>query len=722
MVALLNSKMHSPRSNRARNRKNAVRIFSGMSIRLVLGLIIGVLGLLLVGLSTAGLFSAMERHTAARRVASLTAISQQLFGTFINARVERGTINAGLLGEAPADAGADARIASNRQISEKGYAAVVEQLTGTADPRLAVLLTSLTSAHESLAAPRTKADAAIHLPKASRDPGVVQDYGKATQTYLDVILALTSHIEASLKLVDPMVDQLLMVKQSAWATRNYRGLVTLRIEHTAAAGQSWSPADIVSAAQDSGRAAQAWDQVIDAAARPDTPRAIVDLVGRSKDAATAALVSRQQEVIKTLSSGQKTEVPLADLLKLDNALHAFSVDVANAALAEMVARASRQMESATESLILDGIMMIVALGVTVLGFIIVYRRVSMPIRRLTQVMRRLADHDLSAALEDTDRADEIGDMSRAVEIFKENMITADRLASEKQAEHARKEQRQIAVDGFISTFDRAVTESLHTLAAASTELNATAKSMSATAAETSDKSTAVAAASEEASANVQTVAAATEQLSASINEISRQVADSTSVAGEAVAQAQRTDSEVQALADAAKRIGDVVKLINGIAGQTDLLALNATIEAARAGEAGKGFAIVASEVKTLATQTARATDDIAAQVSAIQEATVSAVHAIRAIGETIARVNQIAAAIAAAVEQQGAATREIARSVQQTSAGTAEVSSHIADVSQTASRTGAAAGEVLDSAQSLARLSEALRANIDRFVSDIRAA
>ena len=699
-----------------------MRIFARMSIRLVLGQIIGVLGFLLVALSAVGLSAAIDHNAAARRVASLTGVSQQLFGTLLGFRIERGTENAGLINETPADAGADARITSNRQISEAGYGVVVERLTGNTDPKLALLFASLQSAHESLAVQRTKADAAIHLPKPARDPSVAQDYPKVAQAYLDAVLALTSQLESSLKLVDPMVDQLLMVKQSAWATRNYGGLVAIRIENASAAGQPWSPTDIVGAAQDGGRAAQAWDQVVDAAARPDAPQGIVDAVARSKDTAMAALVSRQQEVIKTLSAGQKTEVPLPDLQKLNTGKLASSVDVVNAALAEMVARAGRQMESATETLILDGIMMIIALAVTVLGFIIVYRRVSMPIRRLTQVMRRLADHDLSAELEDAGRADEIGDMSRAVEIFKENMITADRLSEEQQAEQARKERRQVAVDGFIATFDQAVTESLRTLAAASTELNATAQSMSATAAETSDKSTAVAAASEEASANVQTVAAATEQLSASINEISRQVADSTSVAGEAVAQAQRTDGEVQALADAAQKIGDVVKLINGIAGQTNLLALNATIEAARAGEAGKGFAVVASEVKSLATQTAKATDDIAAQVSAIQGATGSAVSAIRAIGETITRVNQIAAAIAAAVEQQGAATREIARNVQQASAGTAEVSTHIVGVSQTASETGAAAGEVLDSAQSLARLSEALRTDIDRFVSDIRTA
>jgi len=211
-------------------------------------------------------------------------------------------------------------------------------------------------------------------------------------------------------------------------------------------------------------------------------------------------------------------------------------------------------------------------------------------------------------------------------------------------------------------------------------------------------------------------------LSASINEISRQVAESTNIAGEAVAQAEQTNAGVQALADAAQRIGDVVKLISGIAEQTNLLALNATIEAARAGEAGKGFAVVASEVKSLATQTAKATEEITAQVAAIQGATGASVQAIQAIGQTISRVNHIAAAIAAAVEEQGAATQEIARNVQQAAAGTAEVSGHIASVSQAAGETGVAAGEVLGSAKGLARLSDALRDDVDRFVGNIRAA
>ena len=699
-----------------------MRLFARMSIRAVLGQIIGALGFLLIALSAMELVSAVDRNEAARRVASLAGTDQQLFSTLLGFRLERGTTIPGLIREAASDSVADARLATNREISESGYRAVIERLAGTTDPILTPLLARLTAAHESLATQRTRADTATHRPKSERDPSVAQDYPKAAQAYLDAILGLTGALEASLKLVDPVVDQLLMVKQAAWAARNFGGLVAVRIENAAAAGQPWSQADIVAAAEDRGRAALAWSEIMEAVARPDAPTALVDAVARSKEPAALALVNRREEIAKALSNGLKAELPFAELQKLTTTGLAFSVDVVNVALAEMVARAGRQMSSAARSLVLNGAMMLVALAVTIAGFLIVHRRVSTPIRRLTGVMRRLAEHDLTTELQDTDRADEIGDMSRAVEVFKEKMVEADRLSCEQQTERGRTERRQVAIEGFIRTFDQSVTESLGSLATASTELQTTAQSMSVTAEQTSSKSATVASVSEQASTNVQTVAAATEQLSASINEISRQVAESTSIAGEAVAQAERTNVEVQALADAAQRIGDVVKLISGIAEQTNLLALNATIEAARAGEAGKGFAVVASEVKSLATQTAKATEEITAQVAAIQGATGSSVQAIQAIGGTISRVNHIAAAIAAAVEQQGAATKEIARNVQQAAAGTTEVSGHIASVSQAASETGAAAGGVLDSAKGLTRLSQALRDDVDRFVGNIRAA
>ncbi|QQO34678.1 HAMP domain-containing protein [Bradyrhizobium diazoefficiens] len=697
-------------------------LFGNPSIRSVLGAIIGVLGLFLVGQLSTGLFGAIERNSAAQKVERFASTDQQLFATLLGFRLERGTFLSALVADAPANANADDRIATNRGLSEAAYKNVLERLAGVSDTRLAAATSKLVAIHDALVPMRSKAESAIHQAKAQRDPKVGDEFRKAAQDYLDAILALTGELENALKLTDPVVDHVLGVKQSAWSARNFGGLVAIRLEAAAAAGKPWSAADMVGAAEDTGRSKQAWSQVLDVAGRPDAPASLTDVIARSKQGEAAAMTERQQGFIKALSNNQTIDIKVEDLSKLNTAILNYSVEAGQVALAEMVSRAGRQMTAATWSLALHGGMMLVALAITLFGFILVNRRVSAPIRKLTQAMRSLAERNYAIELAGIERGDEIGEMSRAVSVFRENMITGDRLAEEQSAEQGRKERRQLAVDGLIEQFEKTVTESLHTLASASGELNATAQSMSSTAEQGSSKAASVASLSGDASSNVQTVAAATEELSASISEISRQVAESSSIAGAAAGEADRTNAEVQALADAAQRIGDVVALITGIAEQTNLLALNATIEAARAGEAGRGFAVVASEVKNLATQTAKATEEITGQVAAIQGATKSSVTAIQSIGTTIQRVNEIAAAIAAAVEEQGAATREIARNVQQASQGTNEVSRHISGVSQAAGQTGAAAGEVLDSAKMLARLSDDLKRDVDRFVGDLRAA
>jgi methyl-accepting chemotaxis protein len=350
------------------------------------------------------------------------------------------------------------------------------------------------------------------------------------------------------------------------------------------------------------------------------------------------------------------------------------------------------------------------------------RFIAGPIRRLTGTMSVMAQGDFSAEVAGGELKDEIGEMARAVLVFKENGIANQRMQAERAQAQAERERRQHQVDELIREFDTRMSNVLEQVAGATVELQATAKSMSSIADRTAHQAQAVSAATEEASSNVQTVASAGEELSASIQEISRQVSQSTEITGHAVGIAQQTNDQVQGLVKAVERIGDVVRLISDIAGQTNLLALNATIEAARAGEAGKGFAVVASEVKSLATQTAKATEEITGQIQAIQNATQGSVDSIREITTVIGKINEISASISAAVEEQGSATQEIARNVQQAAVGTQEVANNVGGVNASADETGSAAGQVLSAAEELARQSDALRTDVNHFLAGIRAA
>jgi methyl-accepting chemotaxis protein len=301
------------------------------------------------------------------------------------------------------------------------------------------------------------------------------------------------------------------------------------------------------------------------------------------------------------------------------------------------------------------------------------------------------------------------DMDLAISVYQEAML-------------AERQKQQDKITAAIADFDGQMKSVLDTVSRSAANLQTAANALAASAEQSTQQSTAVAAASEEASTNVQTVASATEELTSSVKEIGRQVSESTRITGVAVEQARRSSTTIQDLAKAAQKIGDVVELINTIAGQTNLLALNATIEAARAGEAGRGFAVVASEVKALAEQTAKATGEIGQQILAIQEATKESVGSIQEIGSTIASVNEIATTIAAAVEQQGVATSEIARNVQEAARGTQDVSSNIGGVSQAASDTGQTATKLLSSANELSQQSDMLRSQVEGFFATIRAA
>jgi methyl-accepting chemotaxis protein len=344
------------------------------------------------------------------------------------------------------------------------------------------------------------------------------------------------------------------------------------------------------------------------------------------------------------------------------------------------------------------------------------------ISSILKPMGQLTDGKLSAEIPHRGEITEIGRIATALQIFKEALVAKKASDDAVEADRAVNAARAQRISAATGDFEAMIGELVHSLGSASTELEASASTLSSTADHTQELTTMVAAASEEASTNVQSVASATEELSTSVNEISRQVQESARMANDAVDQARKTNDRVGELAKAAARIGDVVELINTIAGQTNLLALNATIEAARAGEAGRGFAVVASEVKALAQQTAKATGEIGQQVADIQAATQESVSAIGEISGTIEKLSEISSTIAAAVEQQGAATQEISRNIQQAAQGTQQVSTHITDVERGANETGSASSQVLSAAKSLAGESDRLKNQVEKFLNTVRAA
>jgi methyl-accepting chemotaxis protein len=369
---------------------------------------------------------------------------------------------------------------------------------------------------------------------------------------------------------------------------------------------------------------------------------------------------------------------------------------------------------------------ITAIIVTIIGAILLSvfanRGITAPVVRMTASMEALSRKAYDAAIPGANRQDEIGKMAQTLLLFRASMQQADALALEQEAARAAEDARRTKLEALTRDFLTKIDTIVQGLGTASSQVRTNAESLAGTAGQSTAQAAAVVSATDQAASNMQTVASAAEELSTSIVEVARRTENAATVVRKAVDEADETNSVIKGLAASADKIGEIVSLIQNIAGQTNLLALNATIEAARAGDAGKGFAVVASEVKSLANQTAKATDDIQSQISTVQDETRRAVEAINSISGTIRTIDDITAAVAAAVEQQGAATREIARNVTEAASGTEQVNRNIAGVSRAASETGQAAHEMLSASNSLAQQAQTLKQHVDRYVSDAAAA
>jgi methyl-accepting chemotaxis protein len=507
----------------------------------------------------------------------------------------------------------------------------------------------------------------------------------------------------------------------AWLLRDVGGLNGSQHKTLVGAKRAATETEKVDLARTQGRADQVLMSLQELRGNPDLPANVTAALDRMNQ----AYVERFGKELKLAKEGAASGKYEHDLdtfyAELQRGLNSI-IEVRDAFYdnAEQVLSSAYSFARISFLIALAGLIAVLAVGVALV--MTVRRKVSKPIAELTARMSRLAAGDVVDEIAGVERDDEIGAMARAVRVFKDNMIKADRLAAEKEAENEVKMRRAQMLDNLTHTFENKVGELVGGLSAASATMEETAQSMSSTASATNRQAAVVATASDQTSTNVQTVASATEELTSSISEIGRQVTQSTEIAARAVENARRTGDTARSLADGAQKIGDVVTLIHNIAAQTNLLALNATIEAARAGDAGRGFAVVASEVKSLAGQTAKATTEISEQIAAIQAASDETVKAIQNVVDVITEIDQIGTAIAAAIEQQGSATQEISRSVQEAARGTQEVNSNISGVQRAADDTGAAAGEVLGAAKQLSAQSRDLAGQVNRFLAEVRAA
>ncbi len=694
-----------------------------ISVSWMLCIVLGLMGVLVIAQAAGALVGAAREQAQAGKVVTLSVGSRALLGTLLANRIERGTALTALGVEAPADPDMRASLAKGRATADKGFSEVIAALDGTDLPSVAGTIGRLREAQGALAALRPRIDAALDRPRTAREPSILADATAAYGALLDGLTATTDTVDTAIASADPALRAARLIKRAAWATRVAAGGAALRLQTGVANPASWSPAATLTAAEERGRLDQTWAGAIDAIGRvSDGPIRVAFETAQARNFSATAKEERRA-LAEALGAGRPVGISIQDLRRRDTDNQGTIVDLANVALDVMVERARELEDEAGRMVIRNGAILAAALALSIFGLVCVLRGVLQPIRAMTRGMGELAAGRLDVAVPGLGRRDEIGEMAEAMRVFKDAMSQARRLEAETaQARLSAETQRLAGMREMADSFEATIGGVVDTVSSSAVQLQATARSMNAAATRTTNESGAASGGAREVSGHVGGVADAAGRLGESVAEIGRRASASADLARTATDEAGRTAELVQELNGAVGKIGDVVGIIATIASQTNLLALNATIEAARAGEAGRGFSVVAAEVKELANQTAKATDEISSQIAQIQGSTAQAVSAIGGFDARIREISTVTRSIAAAVEAQGVATRDIVHNASHAATGARRVTETIDGVAGTAGETGAAADQVLAAASALSHQSEDLRRGVSRFLERVRAA